>query len=180
MFKKSGFTMLESIIFILITSLLLIIALPGIFGFSRWNALEENGRKIEAVFIKARYLAASFNMRHRVYFNPSANCFYIHCDKNNNRTFDRGEKIIGPYFLTDGVKFSCDHIIGPPSNPHKQPSSPVTFNRHIASCSPTGVWSNPGTVYLKDKNGDYLAITLNIKGVIRMYWWDRDEKRWKN
>ncbi len=179
MLKKSGYSLVESLTVILIFSVVIFVALPQIFGFTRWNALEKNETLIRSTFRRAKFLAAYKNMRHRVYFNVSGNCFYIHCDKNNNRTFDVGEKIIGPFFLTDGISFNCDDVLGPPSNPTKVPFSPVTFNKKIASCSPTGSWSNPGTIYLKDKNGDHIAITLTIKGVIKTFYWNKAKSKWE-
>ncbi len=179
MLRRCGYSLMESLIVILIFTTTLLVALPQIFGFTRWNALEKNAKVIESTFKRAKFLAAYKNMRHRVYFNVNGNSFYIHCDANNNRTFDKGEKIIGPFFLTDGVSFNCENIYGPPSNPTKQPFAPVTFNRMIASCSPTGQWSNPGSVYLSDKNGDHVAITLTIKGVIRTFWWNKDKNKWE-
>lgn len=88
---------------------------------------------------------------------------------------EHGYRADGVYYaLPPQIKFgSVPGALGPPAQPHRPVTSPVTFIRRTMSCAPEGVL-RAGTVYLTDHHQRYsYALSVPVGGYYRtLYEWD--------
>jgi len=173
-----AYTMIELVLVIILFGTLIVVALPILARYNRTVKLEMAAKVLITNLQKARLLAVTQNCRYRIYFDVPGNRYFYKVDYNNSRRIDPEEETPQFYYLPGDITYNCTGVKGPPSRPRKTPSYPVTFRHRLMSVGPEGRWSNPGSIYLGTTADDRMAITVNIAGVVRLWDWDVDCKRW--
>ncbi|MBN2432658.1 MAG: prepilin-type N-terminal cleavage/methylation domain-containing protein [Acidobacteria bacterium] len=178
--SRRGFSLLEITLALVLLGIMLAVALPLLARYQRYAQLDMTARVLIANIYKARQLAVMQNARYRIYFDVMGHAYHYKVDYNNNRRLEATEQAARFFYLPLEIRFDCSGVKGPPSDPRKPPSSPVTFTHGLMSVGPEGRWSNPGTIYLGNAVEDRMAITVNIAGTVRLWEWDRDAGRWRH
>jgi len=143
---QRGFTLIELMVALAITSMVLAAGAPGISELLRTNELYSTADQLAGNLRLARQLAVSEGVSRIVSWDSSANTYRIIRDDNENGQVDAGEPNDGDYELPSGVAWS----------------SPMTggFSGNQLSFGRNGSASQTGTVLLHDSKGRMVSLTL--------------------
>jgi prepilin-type N-terminal cleavage/methylation domain-containing protein len=176
---RRGFSLLELLLTLLLTGVIALVAVPGFLRYSRHAALAAGANQMAMDMMKVRYLAVSKNCRVRLRFYQLDRAWRWEEDLNDNARLDPLEAVSPFQYLPTGIRYDCDGVLGPPSQPVSPPSSPITFPGRVMSVGPTGRWSGIGTIYLANDYAEHAAISVSIAGRVKVWYWEEARRRWR-
>jgi len=164
-----GFTVIESLIVLLITGVLVSIALSSMHGYFERTKLRNTVELVAAHIRQARWLARTRSATCTIVFDTASQAYVI-----------SGEQASA---LPEGTRFGIDpSVSGRPSDPYTEPPQDgVSFyggnNRNnFARFYPSGVVAPTGAVYITDGK-ETMAITVAITGRPKI-WKSCGGRRW--
>ena len=174
MFLQKGYSTIELMVYLLILSVSIAIALPALHNYNQHVSLKMAASEIQMFLMRQKFLALSTNKRCRIHFVSALNGYYA-----ESIDYHYSKRTNGPLrYLPREVFFSTGDIKGPPAHPRKTPKKPITFPHGFISVGPDGMWSTPGTIYLSNEADEHAAVSISIAGRIRLWWWDNEKHKW--
>ncbi|MDT8272287.1 MAG: GspH/FimT family protein [Desulfomonilia bacterium] len=161
-------------IVLIIVSVLVALALPGLSGFSSKKDLWAQADELTGLIAQVRMNAMNDGTTWRIVFSPPQRTYVGFCDANGNMQPDPGEQSIGPVSLRRGLWFGSLAPLGP--NNTKIPDDGISFVNEKVSFSPLGT-CNAGTIYLCSERESLALRVLPASGTIQRYSF---EEEWRN
>ncbi len=176
---RRGFSLMELLLTLLLTGVIALVAVPGFLRYARHAALAAGANQMAMDMLRVRYLAVSKNCRYRLRFYQFDRAWRWEEDLNDNARLDSFEEVSPFQYLPTGIRYDCDGILGPPSQPVSAPSAPITFPGQVMSVGPTGRWSGIGTIYLANADAEHAAISVSIAGRVKVWYWEESGRLWR-
>jgi type II secretory pathway pseudopilin PulG len=191
--SSSGFTLIEILIFLVISSLLTLFALALFQRSMRRSTLQSEAIEIAMRLEQAKTLSQSKNNQFRINFSESEGNYTPEVYNSSSKLWVAAEMISGrPVALKNGIRYGFPQQsdipdYGPSSKKviSALPPSPssVQFNSRGFPVVPTDVPGDPqpfptrtdNEIYLTDGK-DFFAVTVDILGLVRIWGYNGD--RW--
>ena len=160
--NNRGFTLIELLMVIAIIGVITAIAIPNYMSFRSRTRLQTACREMTTIFQFARAQAVGSNEAWRVHLDPTGNRYFL---------LDGSSSIYQTIDLEHhrGISFGS-HNPAPIDNNHvAPPADGVTYVGEKVKFNPEGT-ATAGTVYLKNDNGDTMALgTASANGRIKTW-----------
>ena len=148
--QPPGFSLIELLIVLSLISLIIGLTVSN-FSFLHRGLIRSEIDKLYAACMFMQRKAMVSNSVQTLQFDPAANSYQFD---------DHHEKLSRP--LAFGFKPGAK---GPPSSPHREITSPITFQQGVITFHPDGI-IKPGTAYLVDSEKNFMyAISSAIAQV---------------
>lgn len=164
--KERGFNLLELLVVLGIISLLAALAFPNLSRLTSGKELSQQTEHLATMIHRARDLAMDQGYPWRIVFNPGHGSWVCYGDQNGDSRIDPGERLLGPFSLSEPVRFGCRSHKGP--NDTDLPDDGVSFSDNRITFSPMGC-CNSGSIYLRNDTSSIAIRVLPASGVIRIW-----------
>ena len=153
--REAGFSVIELMVVIVITTLILVVAMPPIKRHARTMSLRKGSEMIAGTLRLARQRAVATDKDVVVVFDSSNGTFLLFEDADGDGSQGSGETVAGPYDVPDkitigDVSFSSETVTFHPRGSASQTGAVVLVNNLERLAQRVDLTAATGLVYVSD------------------------------